>query len=318
MARILVTGGAGFIGSNLTLALLNQNHEVVVVDDFSTGMSSNLVTLDVQVHSSSILNILTLEKHLTNVDHIFHLAARGSVPRSLADPKGAIEINSLGTFQILELARKLGIAITFSSSSSVYGRNLDSPKNETSWTSPLSPYAASKLSAEALVLSFGSSYSMPNKIFRFFNVFGPLQRPNHMYSAVIPKWIWSLMNNNPIVLEGDGKQSRDFTFVGDVVQVLVDSLERTDHSNQVVNLAFGNSISLNMILEILYQNYGEIEVIKTEARIGDIKHSLNNPQLIKSLYPKISPTSFDEAIKKTIDWLEENRVKIVNQSLTGD
>ena len=318
MARILVTGGAGFIGSNLTLALLNQNHEVVVVDDFSTGIPSNLDTLDVQVHSSSILNISTLENVLAKVDHIFHLAARGSVPRSLADPKGSIEINSFGTYQVLELARKLGIAITFSSSSSVYGRNLDSPKNETSWTSPLSPYAASKLSAEALVLSFGSSYSMPNKVFRFFNVFGPLQRPNHIYSAVIPKWIWSLMNGEPILLEGDGEQSRDFTFVGDVVKVLTQSLEKTDHSNQVVNLAFGNGLSLNEILQFLHQNYGETEVIKTKARIGDIKHSLNNPQVLKSLYPEISPTSFEEAIKTTINWLEENKVKIRNQPLTGD
>lgn len=318
MAKILITGGAGFIGTNLTLALLNQNHEVVIVDDFSTGIASNVEALDIQVYSSSILQISNLEKNLRKVDHIFHLAARGSVPRSVADPKGSIEINLLGTYQVLELARKLGVAITFSSSSSVYGRNLDSAKSETSWTSPLSPYAASKLSAEALVLSFGSSYSMTNKVFRFFNVFGPLQRPNHIYSAVIPKWIWSLINDEPILLEGDGKQSRDFTFVGDVVKVLTQSLERTDHSNQVVNLAFGNGLSLNELLQFLHQNYGETEVIRTKARIGDVKQSLNNPQVLKSLYPEISPTSFEEAIKITVNWLEENKLKIRNQSLPGD
>lgn len=313
MARILITGGAGFIGTNLARELLQQNHEVWVLDDFSSGLKSNIEDLDITVFEESILKISRFEDDLKSVDHIFHLAARGSVPRSIDDPRGTFETNAIGTYEVLEISRKLKIPITFSSSSSVYGKNTISPKSENSWTSPLSPYAASKLSAESLVLAFGNSYAVPNKIFRFFNVFGPFQRPNHLYSAVIPKWIWLLMNGNSITLEGDGNQSRDFTYVGDVVKILVQSLNRTDHANEVVNLAFGKQVTLLEIINLLRRKFPRVELTETKERISDIRHSLNNPKRLHELYPQVFCSNFEESLEQTISWLVSNQHKIRSQ-----
>jgi UDP-glucose 4-epimerase len=310
MARVLITGGAGFIGTNLAKELIRRNHEVTVVDDFSSGLRSNVEDLSVKVYEKSILDISSIEHEVSSVDHIFHLAARGSVPRSVVDPRGTFQVNTNGTYEILEISRKFKIPITFSSSSSVYGANKESPKNERSWTQPTSPYAASKLAAESLVLSFGNTYSIPHKVFRFFNVFGPLQRPNHLYSAVIPKWIWALLHDQPIVLEGDGYQSRDFTYIDDVVRVLADSLVMVEFPSSVVNLAFGMPLTLNELLKLLEDFFPQPRVLKAGPRVGDIRNSLNQPSLLNLHFPEVVPRDFRDSIRSTINWLSENRTKI--------
>ena len=183
--RVLVTGGAGFIGSNLVKSLLSHNHKVIVLDDFSTGLKSNLSGLEVEVFEGSVANKKILNDAAKNIDSIVHLAARGSVPRSIRNPQATFDVNVQGTLNICEIAREQFIPVVFSSSSSVYGANTSDNKLENAWLSPLSPYAASKLSGEALMLSFANSFCIQTAVFRLFNVYGPGQRPEHQFSAMV-------------------------------------------------------------------------------------------------------------------------------------
>lgn len=311
MARIAVIGGAGFIGTNLVRSLVALNDEVIVIDDFTLGSRENLSDLDIELIEASILQPEKFETSISKCDYVVHLAARGSVPRSLVDPEGSFQVNAMGTLNVLQVVRKYGIPLVFSSSSSVYGKNPELPKGELSWTSPKSPYAASKLAAESLVASYAESFGMHCSILRFFNVFGPFQRPNHDYAAVIPKWIWSAMHDQELVLEGDGKQTRDFTFVNDVVSVIVNLMERRLETS-LVNVAFGNSISLLEIVELLRRRFPDIKVVQKPPRIGDVKHSLNDPQRFKSLFPRFEPTEFVKAFELTIAWMLESKSKILS------
>ena len=223
--KIVVTGGAGFIGTNLVRRLLERSHTVVALDDLSGGSIVGLPS-EVQFVQGDIRNPDVVDSALDGADVVVHLAARGSVPRSVADPVAAFDVNANGTRSILESARRNGSSVVFASSSSVYGRNRENPKNEVMWVSPMSPYAASKLAAESLVGSYGESYGMNVLSFRFFNVFGPWQRPDHVYAAVVPKWMWRAIHGQAVQVDGDGLQSRDFTSVHTVTDVLVDAIER--------------------------------------------------------------------------------------------
>jgi UDP-glucose 4-epimerase len=318
VAKIAITGGAGFIGSNLATKLLAKGHKVVVVDDLSSGLISNLSRQEIELREGSITDFIFLSKALADCEHIFHLAARGSVPRSLIDPQRTFQVNSLGTLNVLEASKPLGIPITFSSSSSVYGSNKEIPKNEFSWTSPLTPYGASKLAAESLVLSYSRSYGIPHKVFRFFNVFGPNQRPEHVYSAVIPKWLWLAMNNKLLVVEGDGTQSRDFTYVSDVVQILVDSLSTKIEDDMLVNLAFGVEITLRDVLDQIRQTFPNLQIQYSLPRSGDIKHSRNDPARLSRIFPDFKQTEFSLAISETLNWLADNKKEIENSPSLGD
>jgi UDP-glucose 4-epimerase len=200
--KVLVTGGGGFVGTNLVRALLNSGHEPSVLDDFTTGLVSNLAGIGIEIFEGSVENQDLVLKAAKGVDSIVHLGARGSVPRSLRNPIATHNVNATGTLNVLEAARKCSAHVIFSSSSSVYGSNNELPKNEKMWTMPLTPYAASKLAAEGYLESYQSSFDIPVSIFRFFNVFGPWQRPDHVYAAVIPKWIWKAMNDAPIEVFG--------------------------------------------------------------------------------------------------------------------
>lgn len=306
MKIVAITGGAGFIGSNLVNELTQNDYEVIVVDDLSTGLLNNINLNKIRFCQTSILDLDKLKQILKKVEVIVHLGARGSVPRSISDPYTTHQVNTLGTINILEVAKDTGAHVIFSSSSSVYGRNNEIPKHEKMWTAPISPYAASKLSAEAFVDAYGSTYGFAKTIFRFFNVFGPNQRPDHIYSAVIPKWILQVMKNKPINLYGDGFQSRDFTYVKTVVKVLVSAIEQNLNYNGAINLAFGNEITLNRIIELIEAKFGKIKVNKLENRQGDIKMSLNSPKLVKSLFPEIVPTPFEDGFESTLNWLKNN------------
>jgi len=316
--RVGVTGGAGFIGSNLTSRLISEGYEVVVVDDLSTGLKSNIQNLDCEFHEVSITNAKALRSTLKDCEAIFHFAARGSVPRSIKNPVATHEVNATGTLNVLEIARDSGAHVIFSSSSSVYGRNLELPKNEFMWLGPLTPYAASKLAGEAYVQAYGAAYNVPTTLFRFFNVFGPRQRPDHEYAAVLPKWIWLAMHNEPIEVYGDGTVSRDFTYIDTVLDASVDALRDKVITNGPVNLAFGNRIQLIEVINILKQYFPELEVKFREARPGDVKDSQNSPELMRSLFSAVTPKAFDLAIGETINWLMEFGHKVANGPKTLD
>ena len=221
-----VTGGAGFIGSNLTNHLISKGHEVIVVDDLSTGLQRNISNEVLSFHKISITEFDKLHQAIRECETIFHLAARGSVPRSVTNPTATHEVNVTGTLNVLEIARDTQAHVIFSSSSSVYGRNTNLPKDETMWLSPMSPYAASKLAGEAYVQAYAASYDMRCTILRLFNVFGPHQRPDHQYAAVLPKWIWNAIQGNSIEVYGDGTHSRDFTYIETVVNVAIAAMEK--------------------------------------------------------------------------------------------
>src|ERR1700688_4464213 len=238
--RIVVTGGAGFIGANLCRALsgLAAVDRVVVMDDLSTGQANNLAGVDgIEMVEGSILDTRLLDRVMKGAGAVVHLAARASVPRSLEDPVATHEVNATGTLRVLEAARLAGgPQVVVASSSSVYGANRSLPAAEDLAPLPLSPYAASKLAAEAYSLSYARSFGLPVLVFRFFNVFGPLQRAGHAYAAVVPSFVAAALAGEALPVHGDGEQTRDFTFVGSVVRVLVEALDRAVTAPGPVNL----------------------------------------------------------------------------------
>ena len=301
--KVLITGGAGFVGTNLAIKLLEIGHEVKIFDDLSTGLAQN-IPKNVQFVEANILDIDKLQSVAKGIEVIIHLGARGSVPRSIKDPVATHNVNSTGTLNVLEAARANGSHYIFSSSSSVYGSNMKLPKNEDMVLRPLTPYAASKMSGEALSLAYSKSYALPISTFRFFNIFGPWQRPDHEYAAVLPKWISKCLNGDEIEIFGDGQQTRDFTYVGTVVQIIASCILNKVLHPEPVNLAFGNRISLNQVVELLRSKFPDLNVKYLPPRKGDVLHSENDPNLLKSLYPDIHADKFENSLQKTIDWFK--------------
>lgn len=310
MSKVAVTGGAGFIGSNLIRSLLSDGHEVVAIDDLSTGLRTNLDDLDIELQEISIVDKDALEKTLKDCEVVVHLAARGSVPRSVKDPIATHLVNTLGTLNVLEICRGTGAHFIFSSSSSVYGANAALPKHEEMWLQPMSPYAASKLGAEGFVSAYSSTYDLNTTLFRFFNVFGPRQRPDHEYAAVLPKWIWKALNGDSIELFGDGSQTRDFTYVKTVCDVVVSAIRNKVYGPEVINLAYGNNISLNEVISKLKKDFPTLNVLRSPNRLGDVRHSQNNPERIKFKFPEVEPISFNQALLETLEWLQKQHKKL--------
>ena len=318
MTKVAVTGGAGFIGSNLTKRLLNEGYEVVVVDDLSTGLKSNVDVSKSAFHEISITDLDSLSKALKDCTTIFHLAARGSVPRSLKNPVATHDVNATGTLNVLEVARKTGAHVVFSSSSSVYGRNTQLPKNESMWLGPMTPYAASKLAGEAYLQAYAASYDVPITLLRFFNVFGPRQRPDHEYAAVLPKWIWLAMQKQPIDVYGDGSASRDFTYVDTVLDIAITAMKEKVVTEGAMNLAYGNRIFLNDVVQMMKKHFPDLQVNYKSERLGDVKESQNAPDLLKKLFPKVQPKDFETALSETIGWLKEFGQSVANGPATAD
>ena len=318
MKKVAITGGAGFIGSNLAKSLIKKGFDVIIIDDLSTGLLANIDRKNSDFKELSITDASKLKKALKGAETIFHLGARGSVPRSIKNPVATHEVNATGTLNVLEAARESGSHVIFSSSSSVYGRNIQLPKEEKMWLGPMTPYAASKLSAESYVEAYGSSYELPVTILRFFNVFGPRQRPDHEYAAVIPKWIWLAMQGKPVDLYGDGTQSRDFTYVKTVVDIAISAMEYKVTTQGAVNLAYGNRIFLTEVIGILREEFPDFKVNNLPIRKGDVKESQNSPELLNSLFPNVTPYQFKEALKETIDWLRVEGSTIANGPKVSD
>lgn len=308
--KILITGGAGFIGSNLAKKLIEKDFEVVILDDFSTGLRSNLENLNLQIIEGSIVDRKILDNAAENCTSIVHLAARGSVPRSLKNPVATFDVNIGGTLNVCEVARFRSIPIVFSSSSSVYGANLNSRKKENEWLSPISPYAVSKQCGESTVLSYSRCFGIKTAIFRLFNVYGPGQRPEHQYSAVIPKWIWCALNGNRIDVYGDGSSTRDFTYIDSVVEILLKTVQSERYFDGITNLAFGKPVSLTDLLFELRLIFPNLKVNYLEERSGDVKHSMNGSDLLSNLFPDVAINEIKLGLEFTARWLIEHKLEI--------
>lgn len=309
--RVVVTGGAGFIGGNLCRHLLAMADvdEVVVLDNLVTGNAANIADLPVRFVERSILDDDALDEACSGADAIVHLAALGSVPRSVADPMASHLNNTTGTAMVLEAARRHGNLHTIvASSSSVYGSNPILPKHEDLATRPMSPYAATKLATEAYALAWGNSFDLPVLAFRFFNVFGPLQPAGHVYAAVIPAFVDAALAGRPLIVHGDGEQSRDFTYVGTVSTVLADAVVRRVTSQGPVNLAFGSRVRLLDVIAAIEAILGHpVERHHSERRAGDVPHSQADSARLLSLFPGVKPVPFDEGLRATIDWMRTTR-----------
>jgi UDP-glucose 4-epimerase len=301
---IVVTGGAGFIGANLCRRLASAGETVIALDDLSTGNSENLAGIDVTLIEGTILDPAALDRALLDARAVVHLAARPSVPRSITDPMASHLANATGTVEVLESARRAGNPhVIVASSSSVYGANPTLPKHEDLATLPLSPYAASKLATEAYALAYQQSFGLPALAFRFFNVFGPLQAAGHAYAAVVPAFVSAALEDRPLVVHGDGKQSRDFTFVDTVTEVIADAIARGVTSPGPVNLAFGTRTDLLSLIAELETVLGvPLKIEHVETRAGDVEHSQADSTRLQELFPDVVPTALPDALRATVDW----------------
>lgn len=278
MQRVLVTGGAGFIGSHLARALLDQGWSVRILDNFSTGRRSNLAVLgdDVEIVEGDIQSYERVNRAVTGCDIVFHEAALPSVPRSIQDPLTSNATNVIGTLNVLLACRDHDVRrVVLASSSSVYGSNPNLPKREDHQTLPISPYATAKLAGENYARSFHQVYGLETVALRYFNVFGPRQDPNSEYSAVIPRFISRLSAGESPVIFGDGEQSRDFTYVDNVVDANLLAMDAPSAGGQAYNIACGDRATLNVLCAELKDILGaDVDPIHAAGRAGDIKHSL--------------------------------------------
>ncbi|HXQ61437.1 MAG TPA: NAD-dependent epimerase/dehydratase family protein [Acidimicrobiales bacterium] len=308
-----MTGGAGFIGANLCRALGARDGfgRVVALDDLSTGRRDNLTgpggfTGDggIELVEGSILDARLLDEVMADADAVVHLAARPSVARSIEDPMASHLTNATGTLEVLEAARRgPNPHVIVASSSSVYGANLALPKREDMATLPVSPYAASKLATEAYALAYGSSFDLPVLAFRFFNVFGPLQGADHAYAAVVPAFVSAALRGDPLSIHGDGSQTRDFTFVGTVVEVLAEALVRRVTSPTPVNLAFGSRVSLLELANALEAVLGRpLPRRHGPRRPGDVQDSQADQTALQGLFAGVAPVALPEGLRATVDW----------------
>ena len=310
--KVVVTGGAGFIGANLCrhLAAADGVDQVVALDDLSTGARTNLAGVDAELVEGSILDAEALDACMVGAGAVVHLAARGSVPRSVADPVATHRVNATGTVEVLQAARRAGNPhVVVASSSSVYGANPTLPKHEDLATLPMSPYAASKLATETYALAFQAVYDLPVLAFRFFNVFGPLQPAGHAYAAVVPAFVDAALRGMPLPLHGDGTQSRDFTFVDSVCGVIGDALARRVTSPGPVNLAFGSRTDLNAVIALIEDEVGApVAVDHQPPRPGDVPHSQADSTRLHELFPDVEPVALAEGLARTVAWFRATGV----------
>lgn len=313
--KFLVTGGAGFIGSNVVDQLLAEGHHVRILDDFSTGFRQNIEHLQdkIEVMEGSICRTDDCERAVAGMDKVIHLAAQISVPKSIADPLENNEINIEGTVRLLEAMRKHHVFdIVFASSCAVYGDPDSLPVTELTLADPVSPYAISKLTGEYFLRMYQNVFSMHSVSFRFFNVFGPRQNPTSAYASVIPIFVERLMQNRQPLIFGDGSQTRDFIYVKDIAKTILFAAGHLEKiKDPVFNLCSGQTTTVNE----LYQNILELVGSNQEpeykpVRAGDILHSAGSHQRISGVFADnqqvYKPTPLPQALKETVTWYKEN------------
>jgi UDP-glucose 4-epimerase len=309
--KYIVTGGAGFIGSHVVGAIAGS-HEVVVIDNFSSGKPENLSVFpdNVKVIHGSITNLTMLKDVFKEADGIFHLAAIASVARSIDNPLATHETNITGTLNVLLAARDCGVKkVVFASSSAVYGDDPTLPKREDMPPVPLSPYAVSKLAGEYYCKVFSEVFGVKTVSLRYFNVFGPRQDPHSEYAAVIPKFITRLIDNQPPIIFGDGKQTRDFVYVKDVVLAIILAMQSS--ATGTFNIGSGESIDLNTLAKILAEiTKINLHPIYENPRSGDIRDSVSDITAAKKAFGYQTRYSLIEGLAETSQWFNDRKNRI--------
>jgi len=307
--RYLVTGGAGFIGSHLARALVAREQEVRVFDNFSTGHRHNLGDLldRIDVFRGDVRDPDALEEAMVGVDYVLHQAALSSVPRSLEDPAATTEVNVVGTARVLEAARRARVrCVVAASSSAVYGDLDAAVKEETLPTEPISPYGASKLAAEEYCRTYARSLGLPTVALRYFNVFGPRQDPDSPYAAVLPRFMKAFRDRAAPTIFGDGEQSRDFTYVDNVVEANLLACRASRAFGLAVNVACGGSITVNDLARTVREAMGaSVQPTHVAERPGDIRHSRADIRRARDLLGFDPKVGFDEGIQATVRWFLE-------------
>jgi len=316
VAKILVTGGAGFIGSNLTEALLKQGHQVRVLDNFSTGKRENLAFNGAypsfEIIEGDIRDLNFCQKTIKGTEFVFHQAALPSVQRSVEDPLTSNSVNVEGTLNVLLAARDAGVRrLIYASSSSVYGDTPTLPKREVMPANPLSPYALQKYIGEQYCRLFFQLYGLETVSLRYFNIFGPKQDPTSIYSAVIPKFIDALLEGRPPVIFGDGEQSRDFTYIDNVLQANLLAMTREHLNGETINIACGRRTSVNQLLNILKNIMGsKVLPIYQERRKGDVRDSLADIQKGKQVLNYEPQVEIEAGLKRTVEYFQRLRARL--------
>jgi dTDP-glucose 4,6-dehydratase len=305
--KILVTGGAGFIGSSIA-ENLSKKHEVVVLDDLSTGKAINIADFKnrIEFMRGSILNEKILNKAMREVDFVLHQAAIPSVPKSIQNPIGTSRVNIIGTLNVLECARKNNVKrVVLASSSSVYGDKPTLPKVEEMCPEPKSPYASAKAINEQHAKQFYELYGLETISLRYFNVYGKRQDPKSQYAAVIPAFISRMLKDKPPIVYGDGKQTRDFTYVEDVVEANVKAMETKNRNalGRAINIAGGRQVSILELISILNRILGKnLSPIFEKERPGDVRHSWADISLAKEVLGWEPKTTLEEGLRRTVEW----------------
>ena len=307
MAKVLVTGGGGFIGSNLVPALVHAGYQVRVLDDWSTGSPDNLSGLEgsIEIIEGDIRDEATLVRATSETELVFHLAARPSVARSIAEPLTSHSVNATGTLAVLEAARAAGVRrVVYASSSSIYGDTPVLPKDEEMPVNPLSPYAASKLAGESYCRAFTRSFGLETVSLRFFNVFGPRQDPESQYAAVIPRFITRLLSDDPPEIFGDGTQSRDFTFISNVVDAcILAGSSGTESTGETFNVGCHGRITLLDVAEMLNELLDkDLRPVFGPRREGDVMHSQADITKAEVLLGYQPNTNFRDGLARTVEW----------------
>jgi len=304
--QALVTGGGGFIGSNIARALLERGDSVRVVDDFSTGREVNLEGVDVEVVRGSIEDRDTVDRAMRDVEVVFHQAALPSVKRSVDDPGRTHAVNATGTLNVLDAARAAGVRrFVYASSSSAYGDTPVLPKREDMVPSPLSPYAVSKLAGEHYCKAFTKVYGLECVALRYFNVYGPRQDPTSHYSAVIPLFATALLTGATPTVFGDGEQTRDFTYIDNVVRANLLAAEAGPQvAGEAMNIACGERVSLNELLSAIAEVVGleDFEAVYRDPRPGDVRDSLADITKAQTLIGYVPEVRLSEGLKRTVEW----------------
>lgn len=311
MSKYMVTGGAGFIGSHLSRELVSRGHEVVVLDNLSTGREENIADImdDIEFHKGTITDIDTVMKCCSGVDCVFHQAALPSVPRSVADPLTSNEENVGGTLRVFWGAHQQGVRrVVFAASSSVYGDTEELPKHEKMQPRPMSPYAVNKRVGELYGAVFNNLYGLSTIGMRYFNVFGPRQDPNSQYAAVVPKFITAFLKGEPPVIHGDGMQSRDFTYIQNVVDAnLAACAASSDAGGRSYNIALGGRISVKDLCFRIRELVGsDVDPEYDESRPGDVKHSQADISLAREYLEYMGTVDLDEGLERTVEWYRDN------------
>jgi nucleoside-diphosphate-sugar epimerase len=315
--KALVTGGAGFIGSNLALALLARGDEVRLLDNFSTGHRSNLEPLGAELVEGDLRSYERVATAVNGVEVVFHQGALPSVPRSIQDPLTSTAVNVEGTLNVLLAARDAGVRrVVFASSSSVYGDAPGMPRRESQPLAPLAPYAVSKLAAEQYCMVAHRVYGVETVALRYFNVFGERQDPLSGYAAVIPKFIRMMLDGQPPTIFGDGETSRDFTHVENVVEANLAAAVEPAAAGRVMNIAVGNSHTLNELVGALRRLLdSDLEPKYGPPRPGDVSESLADVSLARELIGYEPSVDFEQGLQRTIGWIVDQRAADEARSL---